>query len=92
MERGWNIKSSAIDLPLSQKVFSDHFPVQYQYQDNFKCTVSVSDLNDVFGENWHIYQFPNSITRKRILGMVTLHFRRKGVGKKLGTDSRYLKY
>ena len=45
-----NIKSSAVDLPLSSEVFRQKFPVNYAGEVNFKTTLSVSDLDKVFGE------------------------------------------
>ena len=84
-----NIKVTSIDLPLSQNVFTDTFPVDYCGEDNFKCTVSVTALNEVFGEHWYIYHFPNSCTRKIIIGLVSLHFRKKTIAKGQIADSRY---
>ena len=72
-----NIKMSSVDLPISPKVFQRICPIEYQGQEEFKATVSVSDLDDVFGKDWHIFNFPNSTTRKRIIGVILLHYRTK---------------
>ena len=74
-----NIKNISLDLPLSPLVFQTFFPVDYSGNDGFKDNLSVDELSTVFGENWHIYNFCNSSTRKRIIGLVLLHFRRKTI-------------
>ena len=72
-------RNIAVDLPLSQKVFAKMFPINYNGEESFKQVVSIMDLNRVFGENWHILKFKESSTRKRIIGVVAIHYRRKGV-------------
>ena len=74
-----NVKYIAVDAPLSQKIFSDVLPTDYKGQDSFKESVSVADLDCVFGQDWHIFNFENSTTHKRIIGNVLLHFRKKQV-------------
>ena len=74
-----NIKHISLDLPLSPLVFQTFFPVDYCGNDGFKGKLSIDELNTVFGTNWHIYNFFQSSTRKRIIGLVLLHFRRKKV-------------
>ena len=77
-----SVKSISIDVPCSQKVFIDRFasPVMsmcYSLEENYKCTLSPSDLNPVFGANWHIFQYVKSCTTRRIIGLIVLHFRKK---------------
>ena len=67
-----NVKYSEIDLPLSPSVLELFFPLNYDGKDSVKKAVAVTDLNVAFGENWHIFNFPESSTRKRIIGLVTL--------------------
>ena len=74
-----NIKSICIDLPLSRNTFRNKFPVEYCGQDNFKQLLDVDELNCVFGDEWHVYNFPKSSTRNRIIGLILLHFRRKKI-------------
>ena len=83
-----NVKINVVDLPLSPKVFKENFPVDYCGEPNFKSTVSVSELNKVFGTDWHLFQFPNSMTRRRILGVVILHYRKKTLANIHIDDSR----
>ena len=77
-----NIKTISVDVPCSKQVFTERIAsylpvVNYHREDKFKCTVSPSDLDDVFGENWHNFIFRNSSTMKRIIGVVVLLFRKK---------------
>ena len=72
-----NIKKIVVDLPLSQSIFQSSFPVDYTGEESFKENVHVDQLNTVFGQNWHVYHFPNSSTRNRVIGLVLLHFRKK---------------
>ena len=72
-----NVKNVSVDAPLSQDLFASFFPVNYCGEDSFKDMVSVGQLESVFGKDWHIYNFTNSSTRKRVLGCVLLHYRRK---------------
>ena len=73
-----NITNISVDMPLSPQQFMKFFPVEYSAnRENFKQTLSVEDLNSAFGLNWHIFKFPNSSTRKRVIGVVLLHFRKK---------------
>ena len=74
-----NVKYCSVDLPLSNNAFSSFFADDYTNEDNFKRNVSVKHLNAVFGSNWHIYNFPNSSTRRRIIGDVHLHYRMKKI-------------
>ena len=83
-----NITCSSVDLPLSLEVFKNTFPVQYTGQCNFKATLGVSELDIIFGKNWHTFHFPNSNTRKRIIGLVMLHYRKKKITKFPIPDSR----
>ena len=51
-----NVKTISIDVPCAPNVFMENFVskcalINYDGQDNFKCTVSASDLQNVFGTN-----------------------------------------
>ena len=77
-----SLKTISIDVPCSQKVFLEKFansvtPIHYCLQENYKCTVSPSDLNAVFGEDWHVFNYHKSSTRHRIIGLIVIHFRNK---------------
>ena len=77
-------KTVSVDIPCSRKTFVAKFVqkvnnVEYNGQDNFKCTLGPSDLRPVFGEKWDYFMYDNSSTRRRIIGIVTLHFRKKSI-------------
>ena len=77
-----NLKTVSVDLPCSKKVFAERFAcssnaVQYGGEELFKCSVNPSELDNVFGENWHIFMYRNSSTVRRIFGLVFIFFRRK---------------
>ena len=76
-----NVKSISIDVPCSQELFIQKFvravPLLYLNQENFKATVSASNLNVVFGENWSSFHYRRSSTRRRIIGLIVIHFRKK---------------
>ena len=77
-----NVKSVSVDVPCSQEMFIKKFVsilprVQYCNEDQYKVTVSASDLSSVFGENWHIFQYSHSSTRCRVIGLIVIHFRKK---------------
>ena len=74
-----SIKKNSVDLPISPDVFANKFPVSYTGQESFKTVVAINDLNDVFGENWHVINFKNSTTTKRVIGLINLHYRRKKI-------------
>ena len=83
-----NVKNSSVDLPLSNESFKDLFPVCYNGESNFKETVTVRELEALFGTNWHTVHFKNSNTRKRIIGLVMLHYRKKTITQNAMNDSR----
>ena len=75
-------KSITVDIPCSKSLFVNQFvcsvpDIMYCGQDSYKCEVSASDLSYVFGQNWHICHYSNSLTRRRLYGLVLLHFRKK---------------
>ena len=72
-----NVKFFVVDVPLSPETFSRLFAEEYSGDDNFKKTIQVDTLNSILGNNWNCFQFPNSATRRRVLGNVDLHFRTK---------------
>ena len=72
-----SIKNISVDLPISPRNFKAYFPVEYNYEESFKDVLAITDLNNVFGPNWHEVYFQNSTTRKRVIGLVNIHFRRK---------------
>ena len=71
------VKNYVIDLPLSQSSFQNYFHLDYNGEISIKMSVPVNHLDRVFGVNWHILQFENSCTRKRIIGLVIMHYRKK---------------
>ena len=79
-----HIKSITVDIPCSRNMFVEKFVcnlkfVEYSGEDNFKCTVAPSDLRAVFGDNWDWFIYSKSTTRRRVLGLVKLHFQKKSV-------------
>ena len=74
-------RKSGIDLPLSADNLEFFFGMKYSGEKSVKKSVAVENLENVFGKNWHIFNFTNSCTRKRIVGLVNLHYRRKTLSK-----------
>ena len=77
-------KTLCVDMPCSRNLFVHNFVcsvphIDYSGENSYKCRVMPSDLNNVFGENWHIFQYAKSCTRRRIIGLVSIHFRMKTV-------------
>ena len=63
-------------------MFQDHFvssvPVmKYSGEDNYKCTVTATDLEHVFGTNWHSFLYRGSSTRRRIIGLIVIQCQKK---------------
>ena len=74
-----NVRFFVVDLPVSPRTFSSLFAEEYVTGSNFKKWVTVEKLQSVFGLNWNYFQYPNSTTRKRVIGNVQLHFRKKAI-------------
>ena len=77
-----NVRNVSVDVPCSKQTFELEFVnklkgIQYAGEDNFKCLLAPSDLNDVFGDGWNVVKYKNCHTHRRILGSILLHFRRK---------------
>ena len=86
-----NVKFFFVDLPLSMKAFKLFFAPEFLHENNFKKVVTVDDLNSMFGANWNYFEFPESLTRKRVIGNVQLHFRTKTIDNaKRGHINRYI--
>ena len=85
-----NVRHFCVDVPLSPNTFCRLFADEYRDEENFKKMLTVEQLSAVLGLNWHLFQFQQSNTRKRVIGDVQLHFRKKTVpGPKVLTDHRY---
>ena len=74
-----NIRNISLDLPLSPILFKNYFYVNYCGEQSCKQSFPVEHFDSIFGSRWHIYNFPNSSTRKRIIGLVLSHFRNKKI-------------
>ena len=79
-----SVKTVTIDLPCSRNVFTEHFVskvelIKYCGEDNYKCTVTASNLNEVFGENWDSFIYSGTGTKRRIIGLIVLHNRLKAL-------------
>ena len=79
-----HMKTVSLDVPLSPETFQSKICdvvdiIDYSGEENFKIDVAPSQLNLVFGDNWSKFQFSSSSTQKRVLGLVTIHFRLKRV-------------
>ena len=77
-----NVKKISIDVPCTPTVFRNTIGcyvanINYFGQDSYKCTVSPSDLDHVFGRNWHCFIYRGSFTRCRIIGLISIHYRKK---------------
>ena len=77
-----NVKTISVDVPCSQELFRAKFvscvdEIKYLDEDNYKCSVSATHLTRVFGHNWHTFNYRRSLTRRRIIGLIVIHFRRK---------------
>ena len=77
-----SIKSVCIDVPCATDVFLDHFVkncplIKYHGEDNYKCTVTASDLQTVFSTNWDTCMYRGSNTMRRIIGLILIHYRKK---------------
>ena len=79
-----HVPTVSVDMPCSQGLFVEKFirkipNMEYIGQDNFKCMLNPSDLDAVFGENWNLYHYKNSFSRRRAFGLIVIHFRKKKV-------------
>ena len=82
-----NIKSVSVDMPCSQDLFKKTFlsnisDMNYVDERSIKYSVTPSDLNGIFGHNWQTFQYKNSSTQRRIIGLVHIHFREKSIPQK----------
>lgn len=76
-----HIRTSTIDMPLSLKNFEDTFLAKIpRLQENFKRNqITVDEMKLVFGEKWHIFKSEQSSTQARVIGLVSMKYRRKNV-------------
>ena len=70
-------KSISFDLPLSQINFNREFiskipGIHQAFQVPMRLKLTPADLEPVFGQDWHIFNFRDSKTRVRVLGEVGL--------------------
>lgn len=84
--RSSNVKKINIDLPCTPNVFIENFVgnvplIKYCGQNNYKCTVTASDLDKVFGRDWSSFIYKRSSARQRIIGLIIIHYRSKQVAK-----------
>ena len=81
--RSSNVKKLSIDVPCSPKIFLsivEHLPaVNYLGQDNFKFAVTATEMEGLFGNNWHTFNYAKSSTRRRIIGLIIIHYRKKSI-------------
>ena len=74
----------SVDMPCSQNVFLRKFvcsvqQIMYDGEDSYKCKVMPSHLKYLFGNDWHIFIYTKSSTQRRIIGLISLHFRKKSL-------------
>ena len=74
-----HVKYICVDIPCSQETFIEHFAdniegLDYVYETNAKFTVAPSNLNAVFCVDWNSFQYKNTHTRHRVMGMIILHY------------------
>ena len=79
-----NIKTVSVDMPCSQLLFRNQFvskltDICYFDDNSFKFSVTPSELNVIFGDNWHTYHYRHSSTQRRIIGLMQIHFRQKTI-------------
>ena len=77
-----HVKTVCVDLPCSQSTFIEYFVnkmggLEYLNGSNVRFSVAPSDLNQVFSSDWNLFVYRNCQTRRRILGLISLHYRRK---------------
>ena len=89
------LKTMTVDLPLSLPTFDNCFREKIrklqQYQPpTVKCHVSINDLKLVSGNNWHIYNHPDSCIRQRILGLIQINYREKQIAMTTSNFNRYI--
>ena len=82
--RSSNVKKINIDLPCTPTVFIQKFVtnvplIKYSGESNYKCTVTASDLDIVFGTDWSSFRYRESSTRHQIIGLIIIHYRTKQV-------------
>ena len=72
-----------IDIPLSKETFKFYFAPKCTTTDPrhlpVKCDFEVQEFDSMFGDNWAVYRQPNSTTQQRILGKISLLFRKEKV-------------
>ena len=81
-----SIKTVGVDLPLSPKVFIDQFPLAYNGENSIRAVMLISELSKIFGKNWHTVRYSKSSTRKRVFGVIKIHYRKKKIA--LNTQER----
>ena len=69
------MKTIGVELPLSQDIFNKFFKqtipkIGKIESDSVNLKVSVNELKNILGENWHIYNHANSSTRQRVLRLI----------------------
>ena len=53
----------------------------YNTTEKYQLRCQWQYLDNLFGENWHVVEFMNSSTSKRIIGLVIVHYRKKSIPK-----------
>ena len=88
------MKNISVDLPLSEDIFNNFFKknipdLRNRNSESINCKISINDLKHVLGENWFIYNRPNSSTRQRVLGLIQLSYRDKSIKLTIRDINRY---
>ena len=76
------VKYITVDVPLSCKTFNKYFgmyltPAHNYARSGCKLLMTVNQMSNIFGSNWHIFAQKNTTTHQRIIGDVTIHHRQK---------------
>ena len=77
-------KRVVVDMPCSDLLFREKFlskipNIALLLDSTVKFTVTPSDLEIVFGEKWNTFNYKDSSTQRRIIGLIQIHFRKKTV-------------
>ena len=76
-----SMKYVSVDLPLSREAFKKYFLHDDKGELSVKKVVELSHLDQAFGRQWNVVNFKDSSTRKRVFGLVLMHFRLKSLTK-----------
>ena len=68
-----------VDVPVNERTFEKYFGIYVDIGKIFeksgcKISLTIQQLSNIFGKNWHIFVRKNTTTHQRVIGDVSIHY------------------